>query len=310
VVRSAEHSQRDTAAGYGFVILSFAILGTGVPLSKDAVALIPVLPFTVVTLAIGCAFMLPMATIIDRVRWTQISQRNYLKIALQALIAAILYTVFLLYGLQRTTAVAAAVINSITPAVVLIMSVAFLRERLSARKVLAIAMAVLAVALMSTATNPGDGAAQTTPIGVAFVLFSVLSLAVFLIFAKRLSTELPPTTLAAGLLVAAFLLALPLGLYDGLHFDWSTVSRKCWYETLYYGVGIWALPFWTTYLGISKIPASAAGMATALTPLTAIATAVGFYGERLTWQAVVALLLVVTSIAIAELQDAQGRSPG
>jgi len=99
------------------------------------------------------------------------------------------------------------------------------------------------------------------------------------------------------------LMALPLGVYDGLHFDWSTVSRKCWYEIAGYGIGVWAVPFWTIYLGISRIPASAVGMATALTPITAVITAIAFYGERLTWQSVVALVLVLVSIFTAEIHD-------
>jgi drug/metabolite transporter (DMT)-like permease len=299
---SAVERRRHVAVGYGYVIFTFAMIGVGVPVSKDAVAAVPVWPFTAITLAIGCVMMLPLASLIDHVKWRRISRASYLKIALQALLGAMLYTVFLLYGLQHATAIAAGVISSITPAVVLLLSVVLLGEQLSARKIMAIALAMVAVALMSTATLD-DGTTQTTLAGVAFVLLSVLCNANFLVFAKRLATELPPTTLVAGLLAAALLMALPLGVYNGLHFDWSTVSRKCWYEIVYYGIGIWALPFWTIYLGISRIPASAAGMATALVPVTAVATAVAFYGERLTWQTVVALLLVLVSIVAAEVHD-------
>jgi drug/metabolite transporter (DMT)-like permease len=305
---SVVERRRQVAVGYGYVIFCYATIGIGLPLSKDAVAVVPVWPFTAVTLAVGCAMMFPLASLIDRVRWRRISRLSYLKMGLQALLGAMLYTVFLLYGLQHATAIAAGVISSITPAVVLLLSVVLLGERFSARKVIAIALAIVAVALMSTATTD-DGATQTTLAGVAFVLLSVLSNASFLVFAKRLATELPPATLVAGLLAAALLMALPLGIYDGLHFDWSTVSRKCWYEIVYYGIGIWALPFWAIYLGISRIPASAAGMATALVPVTAVATAVAFYGERLTWQAVVALFLVLVSIVTAELHDGLEPSP-
>jgi drug/metabolite transporter (DMT)-like permease len=294
--------RRHVAVGYGYVIFCYALIGIGVPVSKDAVAIVPIWPFTAVTLAIGCAMMFPLASFIDHSKWRKISRNTYLKIALQALLGAMLYTVFLLYGLMHTTAIAAGVISSITPAIVLLLSVLLLAERFSIRKIAAIAFAVIAVALMST-TSKDDGATQTTVAGVAFVLLSVLSNASFLVYAKRLATELPPATLVAGLLGFALLMALPLGVYDGLHFDWSTVSRECWYEIAYYGIGVWALPFWTVYLGISRIPASAVGMATALVPVTAVITAVTFYGERLTWQAVVALILVLASIVIAEIHD-------
>lgn len=294
--------RNDVRVGYAYIIFSFTILGVGVPISKDAVAVVPVWLFTAITLAIGCAMMLPLASLIDRVRWRRVSRESYAKMALQAFIAGILYTTFLLYGLQNATAVAAGIINSITPALVLVLSVILFKERLTARKCVAILLAAAAVALMSTSATV-QGGVQTNLLGAVLVLFSVLSLAVFLVFAKRLATELAPTTLTAGLLALAFLMSLPMALVDARTFSWSAITIKCWYEIVYYGIAVWALPFWTTFLGISRVPASAAGMATALTPVAAIATAIAFYGERLTWQAGVALLLVIVSIAVAEVHD-------
>ncbi len=289
--------------GYVYIILCFLFLGIGTPVSKDAVYTLPPWLFMIMTLAIGAMLMAAVAAIREHPSRRLLTLRNTGGILAQALLGAVLYTVFILYGLTYTSTVTAGIVTSITPAVTLLLSVAFLREALTARKLAAIAAAVTGVGLVSVIGVDAGGATSTLP-GVIFMLLSVVSISTFFVVAKHLSVDLPPATMTAALLVAALLLSLPFGLREAAAFDWATMTPLLWGETVFYGLAVWALPFFFTYLGIRTVPASAVGMATAVTPVAAILTAVLLFGETLRIVDLAALALVILSIFVAETGSA------
>jgi drug/metabolite transporter (DMT)-like permease len=286
--------------GYIYVLLCYALVGVSYPIAKDAMTQIPIWLFTSITFAIGFIVLYPMVRVIDKIALSKIGVRAWIAISAQSLLGAVLYTVFLLYGFAYATAIAAAVFTSLAPAVVLVLSSMFLGERLSVRKLLAIAMAVAGVLVLTLPS--ADGTGQNTAIGIVLLLLSTLCIAGAVIAANKLDVDLPPLTMAAGVCITGALFSLPMAISQGLAFDWHQLTLSNDMVMVYYGALVWAAPYVFFFMGVTKIPASATGMAFAVIPLAATFFSILFYSEQLHYTDGIALLLVTLSIFAAESQ--------
>ncbi|WP_158734775.1 DMT family transporter [Alteribacillus sp. YIM 98480] len=287
--------------GFLYIIIVMILLGISIPVGDYAMETIPVWLFTALTLTVSSIILLPAAKIYDKVVWKTLGTKYYYGIFMQALFTCVLYTVFLLYGLSYTNVIAAGVINSMVPAIVLLLSFLLLGERLNIRKIIAISLAVCAVLIMEVVGVRVVGEASW--MGNIFMILAVTSLAMFYVYAKKFAVQIPPLTMSAGLCVMGLFMTLPMAVFESLTFDWESLTAITWAIIVAYAFSGWVLAYTFTYLGMPKVPASTVGMATAIIPVTATVFAVSFLGETLRVVDGVALVLVIISIFIAESKD-------
>ncbi|WP_159462203.1 DMT family transporter [Halobacillus sp. Marseille-P3879] len=287
--------------GFLYILLVMFFLGISIPIGDYAMRTVPVWLFTALTLAVSSIVLLPAAKRYDKVKWRKLGRNNYYGIFMQALFTCVLYTVFLLYGLTYTNVISAGIINSMVPAIVLLLSFFLLGERLNMRKIIAITLAILAVMVMEVVgVEPNQEASW---LGNIFMILAVVSLAMFYVYAKKFAVKIAPITMAAGLCVIGLIMTLPMAIYEAFSFDWSSLNSSLWVMILAYAFSGWILAYTFTYLGMPKVPASTVGMATAIIPVTATIIAVLFLGESLSLFDGVALLMVIASIFIAETNN-------
>ncbi|MFT8373588.1 MAG: DMT family transporter [Liquorilactobacillus satsumensis] len=283
--------------GHIFIILQAVLFGISIPIVQVSVATIPVWLFTAMTFGIACIVMVPLARHVDGIKLTDIGRKNMVGILMSSLLGVVLYTLFLLYGLKYSSAVSVAVINSLTPAVTLILSFFILRESLIWQKVLAIGFAVASVLVMNVNGASSHGG---NIIGLLLMILAVVCVSLFFIYANRFSVELPPFTLTAGLFTISFIITLPIGIYQAFSFNWSVMNFSLWAQVFYYGIGAILLPYLLTYIGITQVPASFAGISMAVVPVASTLVAVLFYHTALKVADVLALILVIISIVVSE----------
>ena len=287
--------------GLLYILISMSFIGLTIPVGGALMMKFPVWLFTFITIGIATIIMVPIATIYEKTQWTKLGKKNYYGVFMQAFLTCTLYTVFLLYGLTYASAISVGIITSITPAVVFILAFFLLRERLNLKKITAIALAVIAVLIMNIAGVTIEGGSSI--LGNVFMLLAVVSLSLFFIYAKKFSVELKPFTMAAGLCVMGLFQTAPMALYELSSFDMSTVTAGDWGGTIFYGITGWALAYSFTFLAMPKINASTAGMATAVMPIVAAVIALLFYDASIRTVDIIALILVIASIFIAEMQE-------
>jgi drug/metabolite transporter (DMT)-like permease len=286
--------------GHFYIILNAIFFGISIPISQVSVATIPVWLYTAMTFGIASAVMIPLAKKVDRIKLTRIGRKNIFGIFMSSLLGVVLYTLFLLYGLTYSSAISIAIINSLTPAITLILSFLILRESLNWSKTLAIGLAVVSVLIMSlNGVSNGGGSF----VGSVFMILAVVCVSLFYIFAKKFSVELPPFTLTAGLFAVSLIITLPMGLYEAFTFNWSVMSSSLWGQTVYYGIGGVMLPYLLTYMGITRVTASFAGLTMAIVPVVFTLVVVLFYDSILKTSDLIALTLVIISILVSEVKN-------
>jgi threonine/homoserine efflux transporter RhtA len=91
-----------------------------------------------------------------------------------------------------------------------------------------------------------------------------------IIIAKSVLGRITPLTVSTIICIFAALLFLPISFYEAVSFDFSRVTLVEWQYVAYYGIVVTVLAFVLMYQGLSKVPASTAGVLTGVLPLSAV----------------------------------------
>jgi len=200
--------------------------------------------------------------------------------------------------MTMTTAVAAGVIMASLPAVVAVLSWAFLRERIECRTALGIALAAAGIALFSLHKSPGSVSPQSLW-GNALVFAAVVCEASYVVIGKRLTEGLSPRRISAIINAWGLVLMTPFGLWTAWRFDFANVSLGLWTLLLFYGLAASVWTVWLWMQGLKSVPASRAGVFTIMLPISTASVGVGIMGETLSVTQWLAFALALGGLVLA-----------
>lgn len=273
---------------------SMALVGLYVALSKPLVAALPV--FTLALLRFGIAAV-AMAPFIRRGPGeAALTGTEHRLLFLQSFFGNFLFSICLLNGMSRTTATAAGVVLSTLPAIVALLSWLVLRERLSRRVKLAIALAVGGIALLQFAKNDGGGA--TSWVGNLLILGAVFCEATYVIVGKRLAATRGALRVSALINLWGLTLIAPFGLWEMRGFELATLSGAMWALLVFYSIAASLVAPWLWMAGLKYIPANHAGVFTVALPITAAVVGVVGLGEAFTPLHAAALVLAGSGVVL------------
>lgn len=297
---------------YACLALSMSLVGSYVALSKPLVLVFPVFLLAWLRFGIGGLAMW---------RWLRkppdepgISVRTRRLLFLESFLGNFLFSVCMLFGVSLTTAVAAGVVMSAIPAVVAILSRAFLGERIGRRTMAAIACAALGIGLFSlqkpdtaqAALHEARFMGLTQALwGNLLVFAAVVCEASYVVIGKRLTEGLGPKRISAIINLWGLLLVTPMGVWAAWRFDFGTVNASIWGLLIFYAMAasVWTVWLWMT--GLRTVPASRAGVFTVMLPVSAAAIGVLFMGERLTPVQMLAFGIALLGLVLATLPARQ-----
>lgn len=286
----------------GFAILSLAaamtLTGANVALAKAIVAEVPLYLFLLFRFAVASAALAMLARGEPGPRLLAMSgtqRRNLLGMALLGMVG---FTILMFEGVKRTSAADAGVITATLPAVVAVLGVVLLGDRLSRLQTGAIALAVAGLATVQTA---GAGTGATSLVGNLLVGGAVLCEASFVLLGKRLAPPYRPLRLSLAANLVGLVLSIPLAVPELRGFDPLAVSPAMWLLGLWYALSASVICLWLWYRGLPYVETWLAGLATAAIPVAALATSALYLGESIGWAKLAGAALVIAGIALGAL---------
>ena len=275
------------------------LVGSNVGVGKSVVAFIPVSLFALLRFVIAMAVLWPL---LRPAKIRRVKRGEWANLFQQAFFGTFMFTLLMLNGVQRTSAVAAGVITSTIPAVVALFSWFFLKERPNGRALISIALAIAGVVVINIAQGTASASQDSSLLGNLMVLGAVCCESFYVILSRRLTQTLPAIEICAYTHFFGFLLMLPLGFSALVSFDYSSVSLSVWSLVLWYGLSASIFSFWLWMKGIRHVDGSLAGVFSGLLPIAAALYGIVFLGERPTVAHGVALACVVTGIVLASMK--------
>lgn len=221
--------------------------------------------------------------------------------ALTGLLTIFGFNVLVALGQVLTETSKAAIIAYTMPALTAFFAALLLGEHLSARRVLALAIATAGVGVLAS-ENLSDLIAR--PLGPAIMLAAAVAWALGTVAMKAGRFTLQPLPLTVWFLGLSGLACWPFVLvYEPVFVVPSTEVALVWlWHALLPMVLCYAL--WTGLVG--RLPASVAAIATLMAPVVGVSSSLLLLGDPFTWQKLVALGLILASIALTFLGPRRG----
>ncbi len=290
---------------YLALILAMIMVGGNIPLGKLITETIPPTSFAMLRFISSSLVLIPLAMMEPSALQSlyRLNLRQWLEITCLSLFGTVLFTTFMLIGVQYTPAINAGIISSSLPAVIAVLSFLILREYITVRTAGSIALAVLGIAILNLSDPSGHGASGTVSssqsaiwFGNSLIFAAICSEALFAVLSRRYAAIIPVWTLSLLVHALAIPLTIPLLVMmdGGLQLPSAPISF--WAVAGYYILSASLLSFYLWCYGIRSVPASTAGVFTALVPVTSLLIAILALGETLSWLQVAGLSFIFLSL--------------
>lgn len=204
-------------------------------------------------------------------------------------------------GLTLTTTIHAALLILITPIVVTLFALWVLKERFTLAKGLGLSLGI-GGAIFLILQREGGQQASNYLLGDLLIVINAIAYAVYFILVKPLMLEYTPLHVSRWVFTIGFFMLLPFGWNQVGNIDWGLFGWQQITALLYVSVCGTFLAYYFNAYGIQKLGASVTGAYIYTQPVFAVVIAVLFLAEGLTWQKLVAALLIFTGVYFVNLK--------
>ena len=198
----------------------------------------------------------------------KIERMDYFKIFIAAIFGVVTNMLLFFKGLELTTPISAAVIMTITPIIILILSSYFLEERITRLKIYGVILGFCGGILL-TVFGESTRAGDNLPLGNLLVFINVVSFSIYVILLKKLTQKYHPFTFIKWLFLFGFIMVLPFGYSDLQQVDWQALTPFAIFSILFVIVGATFGTYLLNPLALRKLKASTVGIFIYLQPVIA-----------------------------------------
>jgi drug/metabolite transporter (DMT)-like permease len=274
------------------LIAASTIWGSTFVITKSLMASIS--PFLVVSLRLIISVLALTPFALKRgFRLKMIFRKEYL---LYGLTGIALYYGPATIGLSLSSTANAALIQAVIPAVVALLSVIILKEKLTRLHSFGIGLSIVGILLVSG--NPSSSG-QSTLAGNLLIIASVISWSIYNIQSHRLPEEVDPIVSTTASFYTGVIYLLPFTGWEIAHSGLPQISLSAWVALAYLGVIASALAYFLWNFGLSKMDASLAAPFINLIPIIGLALSI-LTGEPVSIFQITGGLVAIVGVLITQ----------
>ncbi|MDG1661571.1 MAG: DMT family transporter [Winogradskyella sp.] len=198
----------------------------------------------------------------------KIDKKDFFQLFLASVFGVFINMLLFLKGLEFTTPIHASTIMTITPIVILILSVFMLKERITSLKILGVIIGFIG-ALILTLYGQSARAADNILLGNLMIFLNAVSYSVYVILIKKLTAKYHPFTFIKWLFLFGLILVTPFGFSEVQEIQWQSFTPYVTFSVIFVVVGATFGTYLLNPLAISRLKASTVGIFIYLQPVIA-----------------------------------------
>ncbi len=229
----------------------------------------------------------------------KIEKRDWGRMLVCALLGMSINMLSFFKGLQLSTPINSAVLVTITPIIVVIVSALFLKERITLNKGMGIFLGFLgAVGLILFGAEARQNA-PNIPLGNFLFIINATSYGAYLVVVKKLIERYHPFTLMKWLFTIGIVINLPITLPEALEIQWSSMPLWAYGSVAFVVIGTTFLTYLFNIFALTQLKASSVGAFVYIQPLVGILFALFSGKDELTLVKVAAMTFVLVGVYLA-----------
>lgn len=229
----------------------------------------------------------------------KIEKKDWGRILVCAILGMVINMLAFFKGLQLSTPINSAVLITLTPIIVVVLSAFFLSEKITLNKGLGVLLGFVgAVALILFGAEIRQDA-PNIPMGNFLFMINATSYGAYLIVVKKLTEKYHPFTLMKWLFTIAIFINLPITLPEVLEIDWGGMPLWAYGTIAFVVLGTTFTTYLFNVFALRELKASTVGAFVYVQPLFGILFAVFSGKDQLTLIKVLAAALVLAGVYLA-----------
>lgn len=276
---------------------AMVVVGGYVGFSKALVIVFPIFVLAWLRFGIAAVAMLP---------WLRrgpgdapLDARSKRLLFVESFFGNFLFSICMLFGVARSSALAAGIVMASIPAVVAVLSWLLLGERVGARTATGIACAIGGIALVSLSRDADGELASGSLLGPLLLFGAVVCESLYVVIGKQLAATISPKRISALINLWGLVLVTPLALWQWPDFGYAYIPTSSWVLLAVYAICASMLTVWLWMTGLKHVPASSAGVFTVFLPIAAAGVGVAVFGETFTRAEAAAFALALAGVVLA-----------
>ena len=199
-------------------------------------------------------------------------------------------------GLNLTSPIAASLLQTVAPIVVVLASVFLLNERLTRLRGLGIALGAAGAGALILSRSSAGAAYPHALLGNVFILLNATVFGLYLVLVGPLMRKYHAFTVLQRIFLVGAVIALPIGGREALAADYAHFPLKIWLEVGYMIVFLTILAYLLNNWALRHAPPALLGAYIYIQPALAAAIAVALGKDVLTWAKAGQALLIFSGV--------------
>ncbi|MEM8927488.1 MAG: DMT family transporter [Bacteroidota bacterium] len=228
-----------------------------------------------------------------------IEKKDWVRLVAAALLGMVINMLSFFKGLELSTPINSSVLVTISPIIVVLLSVFFLKERITINKGLGIALGCIGALGLVLFGEEIREDAPNIPLGNSLFLLNATAYGAYLIVAKKLVEKYHPFTLMKWLFTIALMINFPITVGDFLLIEWSTMPLWAYGVVAFVVLGTTFCTYLFNIFAMTELKASTIGAFIYVQPLFGIIFALITGKDTLTVVKILSATLVLLGVYLA-----------
>ena len=294
------------AKGHLAIFAANAIFGLGVPVTK---ALLDDWVTPMGYMASRCVFAAVIFWVIAYFMPKEpVEKRDLVVIMLAGLLGFVISQTLTAWALDYTTPVYYSLVAAMTPVAVMILAAIFLKENITAVKIVGVLLAI-AGALLMLFISWQSGTGKNDLLGIFLTVLSMLTWAVYLIVTRKVSAKYSSVTQMKYVFLVSAIVTLPIALFTepqqrlySSAWEWSGVIEMAFIVLFATVLGYFLIPYAMKFLRATTV-----SIYTNIQPVVASLVAIAIGQDVMSWDKPVAAVLVLLGAYIVTMPDKRSK---
>ena len=307
---------KNSIIGHASALVAYAIFGFNIIVCKDLTSgnLIPPLGiFTLRSLVAGALFWLLSAFMPKE----KVDRKDYIMIFAASMLGFLTCQVTFLVGIPHITPMNCSIMTAMSPIYTMIIAAIVIKEPITFKKAggVALSFAGIIYLILSKSSTPG-GVAESTPFGIFMIVLNILSFSMYLGIFKPLIAKYSVVTFMKWIFLFSACVAVPLSAKGLANVGWAEIPSIQYAELAYLIVCATFITYFLIPVSQKRIRPTLVSMYTYVQPIIAIVISIAIGMDVLTWQKVLAAIMVFAGVIVvsfsktkqvSELKDSDNR---
>ncbi len=289
--------KRESLKGHLALAAAYTIFGLNLVFCKDIANSDSISPYVLFTLrAIGASILFWLLSLC--MPKEKVDRKDLWRIAAASLVGLFIPQMTFLMAITMTSAIDTAIIGTLGPIFTMFFAFFFLKEPITGKKAGGVALSFAGILFLIFNSVHEGGAAATSPLGIVLLLVNSLSFSLYLGLFRPLISKYSVVTFMKWSFLFSLLISLPISFRGMLSTDYAAIPVDVRWEIGY-------LVFFATFVAYFLIPygqklirPTLVSMYSYVQPIIAAIVSIWYGVDTLTWQKILASVLVVGGVIL------------